>query len=573
MYVKELFRVFNQIENTSSRLEIISLLADLFIKLDNDEIDKVIYLMQGRISPIYIKKEFGLGEKLIIKGVIKGFQIDRKLFYFEFKKYGDIGLTTEFFRSKINTIESDDLSVKLLFERLSILTEHEGKGSQDLKLNNFVDLLRIVDPLSCRYIVRIPTGNLRLGFSDMTILDALSVMLTGDKSKRLDIERAYNVRPDLGFIAKELKKVGIESLAIIQPEISIPIRMMLAERVGNSKELIKNSGSCFCEPKYDGFRLQAHIDKINNKVFLFSRGLDDVTNMYPDICNFLLKSCKLEKCIVEGEAVGFDVETQKMLPFQQTVQRKRKYDIDVKAQEIPLRFYIFDILYLSDKSVLDTPFEERRKLLEKYISNNQKNIILTKLTLCKTWQDIEKEFQDSVRQGLEGIMAKKINSIYQAGARGWSWIKYKKSYEEKTADTIDCVIMGYDLGKGKRASFGIGAFLVGVLDKEKEKYVTVAKIGTGLTDEEWKELKRQTKLLTIKDVPKDYLVKKEMEVDVWIKPSIIVEIRVDEITVSEMHSAGYAFRFPRLERFRTDKGQYDITTLSEVERLYNISRS
>jgi DNA ligase-1 len=203
---------------------------------------------------------------------------------------------------------------------------------------------------------------------------------------------------------------------------------------------------------------------------------------------------------------------------------------------------------------------------------------------------LELFFGEAVSRGLEGIVAKKLDGIYQAGARGWNWIKYKKSYNSKLQDTIDCLIMGYDLGHGKRADFGIGAFLVGVFDEKQDQYVTIAKIGTGLSDEEWRQLKVQGSKFKVREKPNQYMVDKAMECDIWLEPAIVVEIRADEISRSPVHTAGrkikptktgqalkiaipgFALRFPRLERFRNDKRAEDVTSLKEIEKMFRSQR-
>jgi DNA ligase I, ATP-dependent (dnl1) len=451
-------------------------------------------------------------------------------------------------------------------------------------------LIRQLDSLSCRYLVRIPTGVLRLGFSDMTILDALSWMEKGDKSLRKMIENAYHVRPDLGYISRLIKEKGASSLKNISPQVFTPILMMKAERLSSAKEILEKIGRCAVESKYDGFRLQIHYSKEKNQVRIFSRNLEEVSSMYPDIVFGAKKEIKAKNIIFEGEAIGFDPQTGNFLPFQETVQRKRKYDIEEKSKEIPLKLFAYELLYLNDKNFIHLPFEERRKNLEKVISQKKdlfkETIILSPQNIVGEEKKLEFLFDEAVTRGLEGIVAKKLDGIYQPGARGWNWIKFKRSYSSKIEDTIDCLVMGYDIGKGKRASFGIGAFLVGVFDEENDTYVTVAKIGTGLSDEEWRALYQKCQKVRVKDKPKNYLVDKMMECDLWVAPQIVVEIRADEITRSPVHTAGrkmkltktgqaeevdipgFALRFPRLERFRDDKNPNEVTTVLELEKLY-----
>ncbi|HEX7542580.1 MAG TPA: ATP-dependent DNA ligase, partial [Patescibacteria group bacterium] len=354
------------------------------------------------------------------------------------------------------------------------------------------------------------------------------------------------------------------------PRVFTPIIMMKAERMSSAKEIIKQIGKCLVEPKFDGFRLQVHYK--NNQVKLFSRSLEDVTYMYPDIVEGVKKEINANELIIEGEAIGYNPKTGEFLPFQETVQRKRKYDIKEKAIEVPLKLFAFELLYLNGKNFIKLPFIERRRALEKVTIKNTN--ISKQIIVVDDQEEVDKEdrleeiFDKAIAKKLEGVIAKKIDGIYQPGARGWNWIKYKRSYSSKINDTIDCLVMGYDFGKGKRTGFGMGAFLVGILDKDKDLFVTVAKIGTGLTDVEWRELKVKSQMLKVKEKPANYLVDKLMRCDIWVTPKIVVEIKADEITKSPTHTAGLALRFPRLERFRDDKNPQEVTTLKEVKKIY-----
>jgi DNA ligase-1 len=578
MRFSELAIYFERIEKTPSRLEITRILSELFNKLNSDEIAKVVYLLQGRVGPAYEGIDFGMAERTIIKASMSALNIDRSYFEKEFKKSGDLGQTVEAFKKLYTSFEEKDMEVLAVFDFFYRLATASGNGSQDIKVSLLSQLIRQLDPLSGRYLVRLPTGIIRLGFSDMTILDAYSWMLVGDKSMRPIIETAYHVRPDLGFIGKTLKEKGVKGLKKIEPKVFTPIIMMKAERMSSAHEIIKQIGKCLVEPKFDGFRLQVHYlgsdprrGSDPAKVKLFSRSLEDVTFMYPDIVEGVKNEVKANELIIEGEAIGYNPKTGEFLPFQETVQRKRKYDIGMKAIEVPLKLFAFELLYLNGKNFIKKPFIERRKALEDVTVKNTD--ISKQIIVVDHQEEVDKEerleeiFDLAIAKKLEGVIAKKIDGIYQPGARAWNWIKYKRSYSSKISDTIDCLVMGYDFGKGKRADFGMGAFLAGVFDSINDKFVTVAKIGTGLTDEEWKELKIKSEKLTAKEKPTNYLVDKQAECDVWITPKIVVEIKADEITKSPTHTAGLALRFPRLERFRDDKKPEDITTLEELQHM------
>jgi len=564
MKFSELAKYFEKIESNRSRLIITNILAELFNKLTAEEIEKTTYLLQGKVVPAYEKIEFGLAERTIIKAIVSALNLDRSYFEKEFKKLGDLGKTVEFFKKQYISFEEKNSTILEVYNELYRLATSSGQGSQEIKLMILATLIRQLDHLSCRFLVRIPQGAMRLGFSDMTVLDAFSWMLTGDKSKRSEIENAYHVRPNIGFIGKTLKEKGIDGLKKIEPKVFTPIIMMKAERLSSGKEIVDQIGKCVIEPKYDGFRLQIH--KKNEQVRLYSRSLEEVSEMYPDIIEAVKKEVDVKEVIFEGEAVGIDTKTNKLLPFQETVQRKRKYGITEKIKEIPLKLFAFELLYINGKNFIHIPFSERREGLKKIIKD-KKTIILSPGEITDNPNYLEEKFDKAVKDGYEGILAKKLSGVYQPGARAWNWIKFKRSYSVKVQDTIDCLVMGYDFGKGKRTGFGIGAFLVGVYDEKNEKYLTMAKIGTGLTDEEWKELQVKSQKSKVKNKPKNYSVDKMMECDVWIEPKIVVEIRADEITKSPVHTAGLALRFPRLERFRDDKKPEETTTLTEIKSM------
>lgn len=585
MLFNELALYFQKLEQTSARNLMVEILAELFKKAKIDEAEKISYLLQGRVAPLFVPLEFGIAEKTMIK-VIGFLGIDEKEIKAGFAKSGDLGKTIEYLKSKKLSSETG-LTVLEVFNSLSLLPTITGKGSQEKKIKVLGSLLAKADPLSANYIVRIPLGKLRLGFSDMTILDSFSWMITGSKILRPEIEKAYNVRPDLGFIAqlikKEVEKIGknIEEtkgiLREVRPEVGTPILMARCERLNTPEEILeKTKGKAAVELKYDGFRCQVH--KMKDKIRIFSRNLEDVTFMYPDIIEGTKKQIKAESAVFEGEAVSFNEKTGEFLPFQEIVVRKRKYDIEKTARELPLTLFCFEVLYVEGESFLDKPFWQRREKLEEILKSEKQGVLrLSEEKIADNKEVLKNLFDEAVSRGLEGLVVKKLDGVYQAGARNFNWIKFKRGFAGRAlTDTIDCLIMGYDFGQGKRTSFGIGDFLIGVYDKEAEMFKTVAKVGTGATDEEWREIKRRCDLLKVKEKPKEYEADKTMFCDVWVNPSLVVEILADEITRSPVHTAGrsnlsksgFALRFPRLVKFRDDKKPRDATGLKEIEAMY-----
>ncbi len=579
MYFSKLATYFERIEGKSSRLEITQILSELFNELDAQEIGQTVYLLQGRVAPLFISVEFGMAEKTVIKAIVNSLNIDRAYFEKENRRLGDVGKTVEEFKKQYVSFEQREMTIGEVFTSLERLAKSAGDGSNEMKVGILSGLIAQLDSLSCRYLVRIPEGKMRLGFSDMTIIDAYSWMVSGSKLHRPEIEAAYHVRPDLGYIGQLIKSEGIARIHTVTPHLFTPIIMMRAERLSSGEEIVKQIGECAIEPKYDGFRLQIHYRRQktedrrqSGEVKLYSRNLEDVTYMYPDIVEGVLKELNADEAIFEGEAIGYNPVERVFLPFQETVQRKRKYDIEEKAKEIPLKLFIFELLYLNGTSFINEPFTKRRIALERVINKENtpdaNTAILAPHTLLSDAARIEKNFDDAVTRGLEGIIAKKLDGTYRPGARGWNWIKFKRSYSSKIHDTVDCLVMGYDSGKGKRTDFGMGAFLVGVYDEKDEVFKTVSKIGTGLTDDEWREMKKRCDALQVNIKPNEYVIDSTMEVDTWVTPGIVVEIKADEITQSPNHTALFALRFPRLVRFRDDKKERDVTTFSEISSLY-----
>jgi DNA ligase 1 len=568
-----------EIESTASRLTITNLLSELFKKCETNEIGHICYLLSGRVVPLYEDLEFGMADKFVIRGISLAYQLSNSEVVAEFKKAGDLGKVAEVCAQRKSSIHKSKLSVNEVFEKLSEIAQIHGLGSQDLKITKLAELFSEVDPLSARYIARIPLDKLRLGFSEMTILDALSWFIAGDKSLRPKLEESYNVRPDIGHIAQQVKAHGIAGLSHIKAKVGAPILASLCQRIPTADEMIEKMGKVAVEPKYDGVRVQIHYQaskrqgvraseqSVRASVSSFSRNLENTTQMFPEL-NEIGKQIDGNEVILDSEAVGLDPQTGKIIPFQETTTRKRKHNIDLFSQQVPIRFYVFDILYKDGVDLLSTPLSQRRQILEKTISKGE-ILELSPQIVTDNAETLRSYHHDQIKKGLEGAVVKKWESPYTPGRKNFSWVKFKgdEGKTGKLADTIDCVVMGYYLGEGKRSDFGIGAFLVGV--KKEEEFVTITKIGTGVSDELWKELLVKFKLLKSKDKPKQYgIVEKALIPDVWIQPELVVEVAGDDLTKSPNHSAGIAIRFPRLVKIRTDKGPFDITTVKELESMY-----
>jgi DNA ligase 1 len=450
--------------------------------------------------------------------------------------------------------------------------------------------LERADPVEAKHLVRIPLGTSRLGIGDPTILDAFAKLKLGDKdtlrssdlkriredlkSKRKLLEGAYNKVSDLGLIGEVLWKDGLKGIEKLDVAFGRPIRSQLCERILDPKTIIeKYGGEAHIQYKYDGMRAQIH--KNGQEVRIFSRNLEETTHMYPEIVEGVLKQVKAKSIILDSEALAFNPESDEFLPFQLTSQRRRKHGIAEMAKKMPLKAFVFDVMYLNGHSLMDTPLRERMKILSKEIEGED---ILIKQPgeFTKSAERIDELFNDALTKGLEGLIVKRPDSLYEAGARNFSWIKLKRHSSGELKDTIDCVILGYIYGRGKRASFGAGALLVGVYDKDQDIFATVSKIGTGLTDDEWREIHARADKIKVESKPAR--VNAVLVPSVWIKPEIVIEVLADEITRSPIHTAGktsdepgYALRFPRLVKFReADKRAEDATTLKELIEMFKL---
>ena len=564
---------FDQIEKVTGRLEMTRLLAELLKKASAQEAEIICNLSLGQLHAPYIGTKFNMAEKTVMKALADLLGMSEQTVAVHAKTLGDLGLIIERDAWQSN----EELTVVQVYKALCAIEETSGTGSQEEKINDLVSLLKQVDPLSARFIVRIIIGRLRLGFSDMTIVDALSWMEVGNKSLHAVIENAYNVCADIGLIAHDLKEYGITKIEKVVPQVGIPIIPAAAERLPTAAAIIEKIGPCVAQAKLDGFRLQIHVDKTKAEpvIHFYSRNLQDMSAMFPDVTD-AFKNVDAKTLICEGEAIVYDPNTGGFSKFQETVKRKRKHGIEEAIKDFPLQVFIFDLMYYNGQDVMHLHQKERRKLLDDIFDIPHPLIHVIEEKFVTTGKELENYFYANIASGLEGLVVKRVDTPYTPGKRNFNWIKLKRQEEGHLEDTIDCVILGYYAGEGKRAQFGIGAFLVGLYNKKDDRFETIAKIGTGLKDEDWKDLKMRADRIKVLQQPKNVVCVKELYPDVWIDPQIVCRIRADEITISPLHTAarteskqGYALRFPRFMGYRPDKSATEATTIIEIEHLFN----
>ncbi len=564
MLFKEAVNVFEELEATSSGNEMRVILSSFFKKVGKDEIDKVCYLTLGTIASSYDDVVIGIADKTVIKAVADAVSVSNEKVMKDFKKLGDLGKVVE------NEVggKGGKLTVREVFSGLHKIAAAGGTGSQGVKVKTLANLLKKSSAKEAKYIVRIALGNLRMGVGDMTVLDSLAIAFTGDKKNKKILEHAYNVCPDVGLISHTLASRGLKGISSIEVVVGRPVQMMLAQRAKTIEEIKERmAAGVAAEEKYDGERVQIH--KRKDKVVFYSRRLDDITAQFPEILD-AVKRLRGD-FIIEGEIVPFDRKTGAILPFQTLMQRKRKYEIEKYVKEVPVAVFLFDCLYLNGRSLIKEPYIRRTEILKKLLNKTNVLKFVRRVTSVNI-DDIEEFFNECVERGTEGIVAKNVSGEYQAGKRGYLWIKWKREYSRELRDTFDLAVVGAFYGKGRRSG-GYGALLCAAYDDKTDNFETFCKLGSGFTDKRLSEMPKMLNKYRIAHKPARLKVHSQMKPDVWFNPAVVVEVVGAEITRSPIHSCaeregvGLALRFPRFVRYREDKKPEQATASGEIEKM------
>lgn len=578
MRFSDVVAVYDKIEQTSKRLEMTELLVGLLRAVPKEDIDKVVYLTQGRIHPDYLGIELGLAEKMVIRVLAHATGLDESRVERLWKERGDLGLVAEeaIVARRQSALESTPLTVAKVYANLDEIARESGEGSQERKIQLLADLLGSASPREAKYIVRMVVGKMRLGVADMTIVDALASAFA-TKPDRDRVERAYNVSSDLGEVARAIAAKGLRGVDEIRLKLFRPIRAMLAERLETLEEIFERMGRAALEYKYDGLRVQAHVSP--TKIQLFSRHLEDITGQFPEVVAGLRDAMRRGDAIVEGEAVPVDANTGEFLPFQEVSRRRgRKTEVDRMAREFPVTLFAFDCLLADGTDLTSQRYSDRRKAMETAVKPTD-GIRRSTMQVADNAKDAEAFFDQALQAGCEGLMAKALDSTYEAGARGYQWIKFKKEYSAAMSDTIDLVIVGAFAGRGKRAGT-YGALLMAAYDKASDEFRTVCKLGSGFDDATLDALPQRLAPHRVSRRPAR--LNSKLEPDEWFEPAVVLEIRGAEITLSPVHTggqdllrkgAGLAIRFPRFTgRWRDDKRPEDATAVEEIIEMYQRQR-
>lgn len=547
-----------------------AVLGALFHKASAAELRAIAYLCEGRLLPAFSGLELGVGEHMLMRAIGSAVEIPESEIEAAYKMIGDLGSVAE---QMSREGKHRALTISRAYAQLLKIARTAGAGSVERKITLMANLLRQSSPREVRYLVRFVEGRWRLGVGPITFLEAIARRFPERKLARTSLERAYNLCSDLGLVLAAVRASGLGGLKQFKAEVGHPIRFMLAERLPSAEAILERLGVCSVESKLDGFRCELH--KKGKHLEIFSRNLERTTDMFPDLVRAASDELRGFSGILDSEAVTFNESTGELYPFQVTVQRKRRYSIEEMAREFPLVLFVFDVLCANGKDYTSKPYEARRKLLEKLLSTKGRIRIVDRV-IAKTTEELQRVFDRQVEQGLEGIVAKRLDAAYEAGARNFNWIKLKQTYRGELEDTVDAVIVGYLRGRGARASLGIGAVLVSVYDPKTDSFPTVAKVGTGFSNEEWMDLRK--KLDNDRVTRKPARVRSRMIPDVWTQPKYVVQVLADQVTRSPVHTcaldqkgSGLALRFPRVVGgIRKDKKPEDATTVTEIRHLYRL---
>ncbi|PJA13440.1 hypothetical protein CO112_01135 [Candidatus Dojkabacteria bacterium CG_4_9_14_3_um_filter_150_Dojkabacteria_WS6_41_13] len=607
MLISELATLFSAVEVTPKRLEMQALLTKFYLTATPQEAAILSYLLVGRIVPDFIAVEFQLSDKTLRAVVEKLLQHDVTQ---DVAELGDIGSVWE----KSAPTSNKDMQLAEYYEKLWEIASTKGTGSQLAKQGQIISLLQATSPLVGRYTLRILNSKLRLGASDRTILEALGKLPDGNID---ELKKLFANTSDIGHTAYLFKTYGNTAYAKATFTAGVPVSAKLVEREGSIEAIFKRIPKPLEEPKYDGLRIQVHVFKSTAikelyegrvwqenyvdwlaqqkapeglslfstlseeadeyQVMLFSRNLENMTDMFPEVVVAAKKlpmqyekkfGDKANEIVLDGEVIGYNDLVQEYLPFQQTMTRKRKYDVGNAATEVPVKVFSFDILLVNQENLMSLPLSARKERLS-FLDENldlQQTIVKTPIHYPTSLSEAEKLFLEYVGEGLEGVIFKDDTSLYTPGTRNFDWLKYKKSMKKDLADTIDVVLIGYYRGEGKLAQFGIGALLAAVYDQKNDAFVTVTKIGTGITYELWQSIKVACDAVKTDRKLDNIHIPKSLLPDVYLLPELVVEVEADEITKSPLHTSGYALRFPRFKRFREKRGT-QATTLEELKTL------
>jgi len=554
--------VYEELESTTKKLAKTAMVAKLLKKTETVELPRVVMLLSGTVYPPWEGEELGVAYQIMIKAIAKATGASLDAVNDKYKKSGDLGLTAEHFTSKKTqrVLGEEPLTVKKVFQNLQKIGRETGGGSQDRKLALLAELFSQATPKDARYIARTVLMELRVGVAEGLIRDAIASAFDIPVEA---VENAWNVLPEYGEIAEIAKEKGAKGLEKQELTLGTPCIVLLAEKSPDLKTAFESFEHLMLQYKYDGMRLLLH--KKGDKVWLFTRRLEDVSAAFPEVIGYAKKAIKAKEIIVDGETLGLDKKTGKPIPFQKLSTRiKRKYELEKAQKDIPVQVNLFDILYLNGKTLFNLPLKERWKILRDNVKEIPKKFQLANTNYPKDLKEAEKYYKESLAAGHEGLIVKNLDALYVPGRSvAGGWLKVKPVLEN-----LDVVIVGGTWGTGKRAGT-VGSLTIAIRDPNTGKFLEIGMMGTGI-----KEKKTADTETTLAEMTKMLrpLITWEKDSDIKIRPKVVIEVAYEEIQKSPTYDSGYALRFPRFIRLRLEKSVHEADDLDRVKKIYEMQK-
>jgi DNA ligase-1 len=520
------------IAGTSSKLKKISFLAAYLRSLDEADLRASSVFFTGRPFPLTDSRTLNVGGSALVNAVQQISGASGEAIHQAHLDRGDLGEVAE---TLLPQKPGEGIAAAAVESRLAELVKLSGAAN---KLPLVMDLFRALTPIEAKYVIKIITGDLRIGLKENTVEEAIAKAF----ERPVDaVRRANMVLGDIGETAVLAKRDELEQIAL---RMFRPVKFMLATPADTEDEVFATfSGPFYVEDKYDGIRGQLHVD--DSRSSLFSRTLDDVSHQFPEIVS-AAETLDLS-LIIDGEVVAF--KDGQVLPFALLQKRlgRKKPPAELLA-EVPVALMIFDLLQFEGRALLDEPLQKRKEVLETIPW--PESLRIAPFMLLEERVQLDPLFEQAALRRNEGLMLKDAASLYLPGKRGMSWLKWKKALA-----TLDVVVTGVELGHGRRRDV-LSDYTFAV--RREDELLNIGKAYSGLTDLEIAEMTEFFKQRTVQDYGRFRLV----------EPTVVIEVAFNGIQKSGRHASGYALRFPRIVRIRQDKTVSDIDTLETVEKIY-----
>jgi DNA ligase-1 len=538
-----------KLEATRKRLVMIDTVSEFLERLEPEEVEPAVSMLLGRPFPKWSQQTLEVSWATLSDITRRTTGVEWTVFEKAFRESGDIGSATkavfESSRSKRQAVLFEQPLTLLEVRRgLEAIAQKVGYGSREKKDRLITALLSRCSPVEAKYLVKVLIGEMRTGFHEGLMQQAISKAF---QTSLKQVQEATMIVGDVGEVAAIARAEGAEGLARMGFVVFRPVNLMLAQMADDvARALAEHGGKTAFEYKYDGARVQIH--KSGDNVKVFSRRLTDVTDSLPELVEMVIKNVKASAAILEGEVIAVD-PSGSPIPFQHLMRRfKRVHSVEEMVETIPIRLYLFDVLYVEGNSLISMPYLQRRQVL----FENAGQIPLTVQTVTDSVQEAQRFLEKAMSEGNEGLMAKRLDSGYTPGTRGKRWLKVKPVLEP-----LDLVIVAAEYGYGRRHEW-LSDYHLAARDGETGEFLPLGKTFKGLTDTEIIDMTKRLKELAVKREGGRVIV----------LPRIVVEVAYNEIQRSPKYECGMALRFARITRIREDKTPEEADTVQRVRDIF-----